>query len=126
MEPKPVGIPARGEDIGGKYRVEKVIGQGAMGAVFAARNLLTGKRVAIEWSWPEHAGSVYRERLLREKPAATLERAPRQGNSEARLLAKRAAATGGRQREPAGPEPPRDSRAVIPGKRTNGLSVNDF
>jgi eukaryotic-like serine/threonine-protein kinase len=70
MELKAVGIPARGEEIGGKYRVEKVIGQGGMGAVFAARNVVTGKRVAIKWLWPEHAGSVNRERLLREAQLA--------------------------------------------------------
>lgn len=70
MELKANGIPARGEEIGGKYRVEKVIGQGGMGAVFAARNVLTNKRVAIKWLWPEHAGSVNRDRLLREAQLA--------------------------------------------------------
>jgi serine/threonine-protein kinase len=41
-----------------------------MGAVFAARNTLTGKRVAIKWLLPEHAGSTSRERLLREAQIA--------------------------------------------------------
>jgi serine/threonine-protein kinase len=41
-----------------------------MGAVFAARNVLTGKRVAIKWLLPEHAGSTSRERLLREAQIA--------------------------------------------------------
>ncbi len=59
-------LPAVGDEIAGKYRVETIIGQGGMGAVFSARNVLTGKRVAIKWLLPEHAGSSTRERLLRE------------------------------------------------------------
>lgn len=59
-------LPAIGDEIAGKYRVETVIGQGGMGAVYSARNMLTGKRVAIKWLLPEHAGSSTRERLLRE------------------------------------------------------------
>ncbi len=64
------GIPAEGDEIAGKYRVEQVIGQGGMGAVFAARNTLTGKRVAIKWLLPEHATPITRERLLREAQLA--------------------------------------------------------
>ena len=56
--------------IGGKYKLVERIGQGGMGAVFAARNTLTGKRVAIKWLLPEHATSVTRERLLREAQLA--------------------------------------------------------
>jgi len=59
-------LPTIGDEIAGKYRVETVIGQGGMGAVYSARNMLTGKRVAIKWLLPEHAGSSTRERLLRE------------------------------------------------------------
>jgi eukaryotic-like serine/threonine-protein kinase len=65
------GLPALGDEIAGKYRVEGVLGQGGMGAVFAARNTLTGKRVAIKWLLPEHAVSVTRERLLREAQIAS-------------------------------------------------------
>lgn len=63
-------LPVVGEEIAGKYRVEGVLGQGGMGAVFAARNVLTGKRVAIKWLLPEHAESTSRERLLREAQIA--------------------------------------------------------
>ncbi|HEX6245158.1 MAG TPA: serine/threonine-protein kinase [Polyangiales bacterium] len=63
-------LPAIGDEIAGKYRVEGVLGQGGMGAVFAARNVLTGKRVAIKWLLPEHAASTSRERLLREAQIA--------------------------------------------------------
>ncbi len=68
--PEEARIPSAGELIGGKYRVEHRIGQGGMGAVLAARNTVTGKRVAIKWLLPEHAGSVVRERLLREAQLA--------------------------------------------------------
>jgi serine/threonine protein kinase len=64
------GLPAIGDEIAGKYRIESVLGQGGMGAVFAARNALTGKRVAIKWLLPEHAGSTSRERLVREAQIA--------------------------------------------------------
>src|SRR3954471_22739173 len=60
------GLPALGEQIAGKYCIESVLGQGGMGAVFAARNLLTGKLVAIKWLLPETAAGTSRERLLRE------------------------------------------------------------
>jgi serine/threonine protein kinase len=63
-------LPSVGAEIAGKYRIESVLGQGGMGAVFAARNKLTGKRVAIKWLLPEHAGSTTRERLLREAQIA--------------------------------------------------------
>ena len=63
-------LPAVGDEIAGKYRVESILGQGGMGAVFAARNVLTGKRVAIKWLLPEHAASSSRERLLREAQIA--------------------------------------------------------
>jgi serine/threonine-protein kinase len=63
-------LPAIGDEIAGKYRIESVLGQGGMGAVFAARNALTGKRVAIKWLLPEHAASTSRERLLREAQIA--------------------------------------------------------
>lgn len=59
-------LPSIGDEIAGKYRVETVVGQGGMGAVYSARNILTGKRVALKWLLPEHAGSSTRERLLRE------------------------------------------------------------
>jgi serine/threonine protein kinase len=63
-------LPSVGAEIAGKYRIESVLGQGGMGAVFAARNKLTGKRVAIKWLLPEHAESTTRERLLREAQIA--------------------------------------------------------
>ncbi|HEX5661314.1 MAG TPA: serine/threonine-protein kinase [Polyangiales bacterium] len=71
MPAEGTSLPSVGAEIAGKYRIESVLGQGGMGAVFAARNKLTGKRVAIKWLLPEHAGSTTRERLLREAQIAS-------------------------------------------------------
>jgi serine/threonine-protein kinase len=46
-----------GEVVGGKYRIERLIGRGAMGAVFAARHELLQKQVAIKLIAEEHAGT---------------------------------------------------------------------
>ena len=64
------GLPIVGAEIAGKYRIESILGQGGMGAVFAARNVMTGKRVAIKWLLPEHAASNTRDRLVREAQCA--------------------------------------------------------
>jgi eukaryotic-like serine/threonine-protein kinase len=40
--------PVPGEVVAGKYRVEELIGQGAMGLVFAAQRLDDGRRVALK------------------------------------------------------------------------------
>ena len=45
-------LPSPGQTIAGKYRLEHVLGQGGMGAVFKARNLSTGRRVAVKWMLP--------------------------------------------------------------------------
>ena len=39
-------MTAVGETLGGKYRFERLLGEGGMGAVYAAENLNTGRRVA--------------------------------------------------------------------------------
>lgn len=41
--------PELGTCLAGKYEVERLLGEGSMGAVYAARNLTTGKNVAIKW-----------------------------------------------------------------------------
>ena len=71
MPAEGTGLPVVGAEIAGKYRVEGVLGQGGMGAVYVARNVMTGKRVAIKWLLPEHAASNTRERLLREAQIAS-------------------------------------------------------
>src|SRR5687768_5164407 len=48
-------LPSIGSVIGGRYRIDALLGQGGMGAVFAAVNLATGGAVAIKWLLPEAA-----------------------------------------------------------------------
>jgi serine/threonine protein kinase len=47
--------PNSGDVIGDKYRLERLLGEGGMGTVFAAVNIVTGKQVAIKWLKPELA-----------------------------------------------------------------------
>jgi serine/threonine-protein kinase len=46
-------IPQPGDIIAGKYRVERPIGRGGMGAVFEVSHTVTGKRFAIKWLMTE-------------------------------------------------------------------------
>ncbi|MFI5306676.1 MAG: serine/threonine-protein kinase [Polyangiales bacterium] len=69
--------PPIGSTVGGKYHVERMLGAGGMGAVFAARNTLTDKRVALKWMHPEVAADpLARERFLREARASARVRHP--------------------------------------------------
>lgn len=45
-----------GQVLAGKYRVERVLGEGAMGVVVAARNLVLDTKVALKFLRPECAG----------------------------------------------------------------------
>lgn len=68
MQNVPVSV---GEVIAGKYKLERVLGQGGMGVVFAAVDRELERRVAIKLLLPEHAeneGAV--GRFLREAKAA--------------------------------------------------------
>ncbi|WP_437755326.1 protein kinase domain-containing protein [Sorangium sp. So ce1389] len=65
------GIPSPGEIVGGKYRVEHVIGQGGMGVVIAARHTTLKRRVALKFLLPdEHREPQDVARFLREAQAA--------------------------------------------------------
>lgn len=63
---------AQGEIIGGKYRIEKKLGQGGMGAVYLATNTRLQMRVAIKILLPAIARSRphFAERFLREAQVA--------------------------------------------------------
>jgi eukaryotic-like serine/threonine-protein kinase len=64
-------LPKVGDCIAGKYRVERTLGAGGMGAVLAAQHIELGSRVAIKVLLPAAAqlpGAV--ERFLREARAA--------------------------------------------------------
>ncbi|RYE87502.1 MAG: serine/threonine protein kinase, partial [Myxococcales bacterium] len=65
-------VPSEGEVLGGKFRVERVLGQGGMGVVVAATHLVLQKRVALKFLLPEAAGHPeVAERFLREARAAS-------------------------------------------------------
>src|SRR5437868_12989033 len=64
-------VPEVGTLIGGKYRVEGVLGSGGMGVVLLAKHEQLGERVAIKVLKPERSGQPRGvERLLREARAA--------------------------------------------------------
>src|SRR5688572_25619462 len=62
-----------GATVGGKYRVERLLGRGGMGAVFAAENILIGKRVALKFLSAEAARDRdAARRFQREAQAASM------------------------------------------------------
>ncbi|MET0385575.1 MAG: protein kinase [Polyangiales bacterium] len=57
--------------IAGKYRIDAMLGQGGMGSVYAATNILTGKRVALKCMNPGSASNPdASSRFLREAKAS--------------------------------------------------------
>ena len=64
------GMPKAGDVIAGKYRIESLIGEGGMGAVFSATHVHTGRRLAVKWLLPDVARSgAAIQRLFREAQA---------------------------------------------------------
>jgi eukaryotic-like serine/threonine-protein kinase len=63
-------MPALGAMVDGKYRIERLIARGGMGAVFAATHCVSGKKVALKWMLPA-LGRIpgARERFVREARA---------------------------------------------------------
>ncbi len=65
-------MPSPGDTLGGKYQLLRLLGEGGMGQVFEARNLNTGRRVAIKTLHSRfNADSGVVQRFLREARAAT-------------------------------------------------------
>jgi serine/threonine-protein kinase len=61
-----------GTTLDGKYRIEKILGIGGMGAVYAGTHTITGRRVAVKILHPEHATSAdVMERFFREARTAS-------------------------------------------------------
>jgi len=76
-------LPSPGDVIAGKYRVERLIGRGGMGAVFAAQHLILNQRVALKLLLGELADSQEASaRFVNEARAA----AQIQGEHVARVL----------------------------------------
>ncbi|MBL8610333.1 MAG: protein kinase [Myxococcales bacterium] len=66
-----------GETLGGKYKLDALLGAGAMGAVYRATNVAIGRVVAIKVLRQEHSRTAeIVERFLREARAANIVRHP--------------------------------------------------
>jgi serine/threonine-protein kinase len=60
-----------GDIVADKYRIERLLGEGGMGTVYAANNQLTGRAVALKWLRPDLSlNAQYVERLMREARVA--------------------------------------------------------
>jgi len=67
----PVVLPQVGDIIEGKYEIERVVGHGGMGVVFAARHLMLEHPVALKFLWgPSVLSESSKQRFLREGRAA--------------------------------------------------------
>src|SRR5437773_1670648 len=61
----------------GRFVLTRLIGEGGMGVVWAARHTVTNKAVALKMLKPEHAADEHlRERFVREARAACAVRHP--------------------------------------------------
>jgi serine/threonine-protein kinase len=64
-------LPAPGDVIAGKYRVERLLGMGGMGAVFEATHTITNRRFALKWLLPQGASNAaVVKRFIREAKVA--------------------------------------------------------
>jgi tRNA A-37 threonylcarbamoyl transferase component Bud32 len=60
-------VPLNGDVLNGKYRIERELGRGAMGIVFAARHVVLETRFAVKMLAPEYAADPrLRERFYKE------------------------------------------------------------
>lgn len=70
-------MPVLGDVVAGKYRIERVAGEGGMGVVFAAQHMVLGQRVAIKVLFAEAAARPDAiERFAREVQAAARIKSP--------------------------------------------------
>src|SRR5438132_176095 len=72
----PLDTPAEGITVG-RYVLTRLLGEGGMGVVWAARHSMTNKLVALKMLKPEQAANEHlRERFVREARAACVVRHP--------------------------------------------------
>jgi serine/threonine protein kinase len=57
-----------GDTLAGKYRVERVLGNGAMGVVVAARHVDLDRLVALKFIIPQRGGRRIRRRVSCARP----------------------------------------------------------
>src|SRR5262245_58420894 len=69
LEPGP-RLPQPGQLIGGKYRIEKELGKGGMGAVFRATHIVSEKPCALKWMLRPASDQRAVQRFTREARAA--------------------------------------------------------
>jgi serine/threonine-protein kinase len=66
-----------GAIVAGRYRLDRLLGQGGMGVVWAATHMITRRTVAMKFlKGPAHARPEMRQRFLREARAATAVKHP--------------------------------------------------
>lgn len=59
-------LPQAGQTLDGKYRIERLLGEGGMGAVFQGVNIATERPVAIKWLKPSLSSREAVKRFLAE------------------------------------------------------------
>src|SRR5690349_14436231 len=70
-EPEAAGLPREGDILAGKFRIDRVLGQGGMGVVVAAEHTTLRQKVAVKFLLPEAmARADACDRFLREARAA--------------------------------------------------------
>ncbi|MCB9597931.1 MAG: serine/threonine protein kinase [Sandaracinaceae bacterium] len=71
----PFGHLTTGAELGGRYRLERIIGRGACGVVFEASHMVIGKKVAVKCLYPQlRSHPTLVERFFREaRIAATVD-----------------------------------------------------
>ncbi|HEU4535227.1 MAG TPA: serine/threonine-protein kinase, partial [Polyangiaceae bacterium] len=68
---EPPALPRPGELVlGGKFRIDEVLGRGGVGVVMAAEHITLGQRVAFKFLKPGQASAEVTERFVREARAA--------------------------------------------------------
>ncbi|HJZ84162.1 MAG TPA: protein kinase [Polyangia bacterium] len=68
-QPLSAPTPAVGDEVDGKYRLTRLLGQGVLGMVFEAENQLLGRKVALRFMHPHLRSEVSEGRFLQETRA---------------------------------------------------------